>query len=109
MFVDAIRAMGVVSEQINFSKAIFNRLLPKTRFNDLDRFDTTNTSGIFRAKYCHTIYYFIVNNPGTEHPEYPSFHDGFVKVIDDLYQSTSFQSGQWNTIPMKLSLLKPSS
>ena len=65
MFVDAIRAMGVVSEQINFSKAIFNRLLPKMRFNDLYRFDMTNTSRIFH----HTIYYFIVNNPGTEHPE----------------------------------------
>ncbi|KAG7373782.1 hypothetical protein IV203_012877 [Nitzschia inconspicua] len=59
--IDAIRAAAVIDASMGMNARLLGTLLPKIpKYESIDRFDGSNLSGFFQAKYSKQSYYIIL-------------------------------------------------
>ncbi|KAG7340264.1 hypothetical protein IV203_023807 [Nitzschia inconspicua] len=84
---------------------LFNILLSKIqKYQLIDRFDGSNLSGFFRAKYSKQSYYIIL--PPGEQAEYPLFDKQWKEEVERVKSLISFRSLKSNNIPLVEQLLE---
>ncbi|KAG7369296.1 hypothetical protein IV203_032039 [Nitzschia inconspicua] len=96
--IDAIRAASVINASMGMNARLLGTLLPKIpKYASIDRFDGSNLSGFFRAKYSKQSYYIIL--PPGEQPEYPLFDKQWKEEVERVKSLISFRSLKSNDIP----------
>ncbi|KAG7345567.1 hypothetical protein IV203_033098 [Nitzschia inconspicua] len=96
--IDAIRAAAVIDASMGMNARLLNILLSKIqKYQLINRFDGSNLSGFFRAKYSKQSYYIIL--PPGEQAEYPLFDKQWKEEVERVKSSISFRSLKSNDIP----------
>ncbi|KAG7357055.1 hypothetical protein IV203_001743 [Nitzschia inconspicua] len=96
--IDAIRAAAVIDASMGMNARLLNILLSKIqKYQLIDRFDGSNLSGFFRAKYSKQSYYIIL--PPGEQAEYPLFDKQWKEEVERVKSLISFRSLKSNDIP----------
>ncbi|KAG7362199.1 hypothetical protein IV203_025888 [Nitzschia inconspicua] len=96
--IDAIRAAAVIDTSVVMNARLLNILLSKIqKYQLIDRFDGSNLSGFFRAKYSKQSYYIIL--PPGEQAEYPLFDKQWKEEVERVKSLISFRSLKSNDIP----------
>ncbi|KAG7339011.1 hypothetical protein IV203_030424 [Nitzschia inconspicua] len=103
--IDAIRAAAVIDASIGMNGRLLGTLLPKIpKYESIGRFDGSNLSGFFRAKYSKQSYYIIL--PPGEQAEYPLFDKQWKEEVEKEKSLISFRSLKSNDIPPVEQLLE---
>ncbi|KAG7350356.1 hypothetical protein IV203_009716 [Nitzschia inconspicua] len=103
--IDAIRAAAVIDTSMVMNGRLLNILLSKIqKYQLIDRFDGSNLSGFFRAKYSKQSYYIIL--PPGEQAEYPLFDEQWKEEVERVKSLISFRSLKSNDIPQVEHLLE---
>ncbi|KAG7358249.1 hypothetical protein IV203_014836 [Nitzschia inconspicua] len=96
--IDAIRAAAVIDAFMGINARLLSTLLPKIpKYESIDRFDGSNLSGFFQAKYSKQSYYIIL--PPGEQAEYPIFDKQWKEEVEMVKSLISFRSLKSNDIP----------
>ncbi|KAG7350599.1 hypothetical protein IV203_009959 [Nitzschia inconspicua] len=96
--IDAIRAAAVIDTSMVMNARLLNILLSKIqKYQLIDRFDGSNLSGFFRAKYSKQSYYIIL--PPGEQAAYPLFDKQWKEEVERVKSLISFRSLKSNDIP----------
>ncbi|KAG7358254.1 hypothetical protein IV203_014841 [Nitzschia inconspicua] len=96
--IDAIRAAAVIDAFMGINARLLSTLLPKIpKYESIDRFDGSNLSGFFQAKYSKQSYYIIL--PPGEQAEYPLFDKQWKEEVEMVKSLISFRSLKSNDIP----------
>ncbi|KAG7343625.1 hypothetical protein IV203_021633 [Nitzschia inconspicua] len=103
--IDAIRAAAVIDTSVVMNARLLNILLSKIqKYQLIDRFDGSNLSGFFRAKYSKQSYYIIL--PPGEQAEYPLLDKQWKEEVERVKSLISFRSLKSNDIPPVENLLE---
>ncbi|KAG7339895.1 hypothetical protein IV203_024945 [Nitzschia inconspicua] len=96
--IDAIRAAAVIDASMGMNARLLNILLSKIqKYQLIDRFDGSNLSSFFRAKYSKQSYYIIL--PPGEQAEYPLFDKQWKEEVERVKSLISFRSLKSSDIP----------
>ena len=69
------KVLSQLGNEFNFEKATLNRMMTH-KFLDMDRFDGSNLSRIFRCKFGTTYYYYFAADDAST-PVYPILNEAF--------------------------------
>ncbi len=96
--IDAIRAAAVIATSMVMTSRLVNTLLPKIpKYKTIDRFDGSNSPGLFQVKYTKQSYYIILQRG--EQAEYPLFDKQWKEEVNRMKNLISFRSLKSNNIP----------